>query len=912
MSPTAFFGDEQRRTKTTARLASFTFECLEDRRLLASHFSVIHEVGDPAVVYEVPEHEPPAVLFSSELTVCYATDSAVAVSAAGQLLDNNLQVVDLSDLTGDLPLNVTGTTQILQQTQNWEHSTLGNPSWPADGHESLGYPTMVKNTHGRNQDGKYYLYYAHHDPTSGIGSAVANSITGPYIKAAVPHSVLGTGWTDSQVLVNPLYRPGGMPVDWIGHYSSPSVVWNEDEDLWFMYFHYYNHYWGGAGDPPGEAWSTNNPGMGRQMTGLATTPDLSSHDWTIWTDPVWSRVSAHDIVPVLPTTDAAWASGASSYNGIQRLPDGQWLAFVRGTNDSTGLPTVGFATSNDGRNWDYFSQNPVIAPGKSWTVDTSEYRPKFVGYLGENGSGEDEYLVAWAEHSNPHVIYSTTTDFKTFQRDSRGYANWGTGDGGIVNARREGDRLYLFSGKNVHAMTLSVTSNSPPTISGSLVSANLQADRATISWGKSTDADGDDIDYEIQYRKDGLSGNWSSTLITGNTSYTLTGLQENTSYHVRVRAFDGALYSAWRTGNNLFTTTLDNQPPTSPGPLSAMFVSGTTALVRWETSTDPNGDSLAYQVEYRKSDLGDSWTSTVLTTALGQPLSGLQEGTSYRVRVRAFDGTLYSDWRESANLFTTTLDNQPPTSPGPLSAMFFSGTTALVRWETSTDPNHDPLAYQIEYRKSDLSDSWTHTVFTTALGQPLSGLQEGTSYRVRVRAFDGALYSDWRESANLFTTLGVTVPGDVNDDGVVNADDIDLVQLAVRTGSTDLKFDLDSNSLINSTDVSYLVETILNTRFGDLDLDFDVDTIDLTVRIINFTGASGSGKGWREGDLDGDTDVDTADLTRAIINFTGAAARLSSPLPMDLPGSGISADKPRTQARLIAEPADWFRFPVDD
>ena len=373
------------------------------------------------------------------------------------ILDNNLQVVDLSDLDGDLPLDVVSSTQILWQTQNWEHSTLGNPSWPAGGHESLGYPTMVKNTHGLNSDGKYYLYYAHHDPTSGIGSAVANSITGPYTKPSIAHEVLGSGWTDSQVLVNPLYRPGGMPVDWIGHYSSPSIVWNEDEDLWFMYFHYYNHYWGGAGDPPGEAWSTNNPGMGHQMTALATTPDLSSHDWTIWTDPVWSRVSAHNIVPVLPTTDEAWASGASSYNGIQRLPDGQWLAFVRGTNDSTGLPTVGFATSDDGTTWDYFPENPVIAPGKSWTVDTSEYRPKFVGYLGENGSGEDEYLVAWAEHSAPHVIYSTTTDFKTFQRDSRGYANWGTDVGGIVNVRREGDSLYLFSGKFVHTMTLSVT-----------------------------------------------------------------------------------------------------------------------------------------------------------------------------------------------------------------------------------------------------------------------------------------------------------------------------------------------------------------------------------------------------------------------------------------------------------------------
>ena len=229
------------------------------------------------------------------------------------------------------------------------------------------------------------------------------------------------------------------------------MVWNEDEQLWFMYFHYYNHYWGGAGEPPGQWWSTSNPGMGHQMTALATCSDLSSHVWTIWTDPLWSRVSAHNIVPVLPTTDEAWMESQSSYHAIQRLPDGQWLAFMRGTNNTTGLPTVGFGTSTDARSWNYFTENPVIATGKAWTVSTSEYRPKFIGYLGDG-----EYLVAWSEHSNPHIIYSKTMDFKTFTRDPRGYANWGTGDGGLVTPWREGNQLYLFSGKYLHTMNLTV------------------------------------------------------------------------------------------------------------------------------------------------------------------------------------------------------------------------------------------------------------------------------------------------------------------------------------------------------------------------------------------------------------------------------------------------------------------------
>ncbi|MDP6652624.1 MAG: hypothetical protein QGF90_11040 [Gammaproteobacteria bacterium] len=92
----------------------------------------------------------------------------LAEAAPPGMLDPNLQVVDLSDLIAPLPLSANSSTQILSQwqpgdvgpPQEWEHSTLGNPSWPAGGHESLGYPTMVKNTHGANPDNKYYFYYA--------------------------------------------------------------------------------------------------------------------------------------------------------------------------------------------------------------------------------------------------------------------------------------------------------------------------------------------------------------------------------------------------------------------------------------------------------------------------------------------------------------------------------------------------------------------------------------------------------------------------------------------------------------------------------------------------------------------------------------------------------------------------------
>ena len=57
----------------------------------------------------------------------------------------------------------------------------------------------------------------------------------------------------------------------------------------------------------------------------------------------------------------------------------------------------------------------------------------------------------------PQPRYGYTTDFIKVVRDPRGHARWPAGDG-LLSPWREGNRLYIFAGKNLHTMKLPTSS----------------------------------------------------------------------------------------------------------------------------------------------------------------------------------------------------------------------------------------------------------------------------------------------------------------------------------------------------------------------------------------------------------------------------------------------------------------------
>ncbi|MCA9200683.1 MAG: hypothetical protein KDA87_24250, partial [Planctomycetales bacterium] len=109
-----------------------------------------------------------------------------------------------------------------------------------------------------------------------------------------------------------------------------------------------------------------------------------------------------------------------------------------------------------------------------------------------------------------------------------------------------------------------------------------------------------------------------------------------------------------------------------------------------------------------------------------------------------------------------------------------------------------------------------------------------------------------------------SVAGDLNNDTKVDAVDIDLLCLAIRNQDDDEQFDLDLDGNIDERDQTYLIESILGTVIGDVDLDGIFDSSDL-VRLFQSATYENPDvvAGWSTGDWNCDQRFDSADLVMA-------------------------------------------------
>ncbi|MEZ6115405.1 MAG: LamG-like jellyroll fold domain-containing protein [Pirellulaceae bacterium] len=110
--------------------------------------------------------------------------------------------------------------------------------------------------------------------------------------------------------------------------------------------------------------------------------------------------------------------------------------------------------------------------------------------------------------------------------------------------------------------------------------------------------------------------------------------------------------------------------------------------------------------------------------------------------------------------------------------------------------------------------------------------------------------------------------GDFDDDGLLTADDIDRLTVAVSDGLTDAIFDVNESGGVDADDRLYWVETLKNTYVGDSNLDGEFGTGDFVAVFTAGKFETGQNATWAEGDWNGDGQFSTSDFVMAF-NFGG-------------------------------------------
>ena len=252
---------------------------------------------------------------------------------------------------------------------------------------------------------------------------------------------------------------------------------------------------------------------------------------------------------------------------------------------------------------------------------------------------------------------------------------------------------------------------------------------ANIAW-VAPNAQGCDID---QYQVDANAG--TSQAATG-TTHTFTGLTNGTAYTFRVRAHNSVGWGAWSAPSTAVTPA---GVPTGPASISATPAAVGAVDLTWPAAGG-NGSALTgYQISVNNGTPRD------INVVTSYRYSGLSDGTAYSFTVRACNDVGCGTWSSSDSATTWGVPDQvgaPSVNGG--------DKTISATWSAPAANGSAINKYRVELDPGSVSDN-------TDRSKSWTGLQDGTSYRVRVQACNDVGCGAWSGWTSARTDPGVTI-----------------------------------------------------------------------------------------------------------------------------------------------------------
>ncbi|MGH7598227.1 MAG: fibronectin type III domain-containing protein [bacterium] len=371
--------------------------------------------------------------------------------------------------------------------------------------------------------------------------------------------------------------------------------------------------------------------------------------------------------------------------------------------------------------------------------------PKAPGNLTASTISQTQINLAWADSSANESGFKierktgaagTYAEIAIVAANVTNYSNTGLTAGTQYYYRV---RAYNAGAHSAYTAEANATTlPNPPAAPTNLTATGVSSVQINLAW---TDNANNETGFKIE-RKTGGSGNYAqiATVAANVTSYSNTGLVNNTQYYYRVRAYNAG-------GNSNYSNTANAKPkfgtPAAPTGLTAS-ISGTFITLDW---TDNSNNETGFKIE-RKTGAGNYVEIGFTAMNVKQStIGGLSENTTYFHRVRAYNA-------DGTSAYTNEVSNTTLATPA-LTATVVTTAQIDLAW---TDNSTSEDGFKIE-RKIGTTGTYAQiaTVGSNVTSYSNTGLTENTEYIYRIRAYNAGGHSNYSNETLTHTFIGANL-----------------------------------------------------------------------------------------------------------------------------------------------------------
>jgi len=444
--------------------------------------------------------------------------------------------------------------------------------------------------------------------------------------------------------------------------------------------------------------------------------------------------------------DANWdaSTGADGYY-LDVATDNGFTSFVSGfSNLDVGNVTTYNVTSLSSATDYYYRLRAYNTGGTSGnsnviTVTTLPYSPAPPNATAATNISQSNFYANWDVSSGADGYYLDVTTDNGFTSFVSGFNNLDVGNVityNVFGLNSNTDyfyrlRAYNTGGTSGNSNVITVTtlpySPAPP---NATAATNISQTDFDANWDASTATDGYYLDVATDNGFTNFVSDFNNLDVGNVTTYFVDGLNPETDYYYRVRAYN----TGGTSGNsNVISLTTLKDIPAPPVATSATNTSQTAFDANWDLSTDADGYYLDVATDNGFTNFVSGFNNLDVGNVTTYNITSLSSATDYYYRLRAYNTGGTSG---NSNVITVTTLPYSPAPPNATAATNISQTDFDANWDASTATDGYYLDVATDNGFTNFVSDFNNLDVGNVTTYFVDGLNPETDYYYRVRAYN--------------------------------------------------------------------------------------------------------------------------------------------------------------------------------